>query len=873
MRTGISTLDDMIGGEILPGHSILLRGGPGSGKTTLALQIIAKHLSADKKRRAVFISLETSPRTALEYATQNYGFQFENSRCVCIDSLTLDGYVDREDPDPVAHLVKCLGDHIGQGQGNNVETLVVIDSLNVLVKRVSKPVQNERQVLASLVSKIQDNPTLGSAILLYIGEYYPSDEASLVSESFFCDIDILLSAEPVVGESGKPARQVSNLGYDMQRRIQSDTDESVTQAIEIRSFCRVLKSRHSRNQSRRCSYEIAPHHGMKFLETYPGDGQFIMFAENAPQSLIWDEFVQNEVRCTFPALRYERFGRPRLQGLFVRERRHLAVPEQSDMILTCLDTYWIRWYIELWQRANIREFVEVCLGKDEAPKTDAVMAAIVRTIHQSLEQDEFRFDTQLAEALAGLERSEQQSWPLTTEKRSSLIQARTRAQKFFQTGDGQFGLFRPLEEEEIRLFGESKAKIISELENPQLGWPVHRTRPNDPRLLSIPYNANVGFLVCRTDLLTNQLGQLERATLQKAIYAFFEDQRNALEEYQKRFEKRERILLPSKEDVEKEISKLVNDLFSHKPPKTWEEVLALCTVSGKHRHFLIETVTLSSYLSTLLEFLWATGADLIIDGNYEIKDEIKLRQHLFQAFYLVARMFSEKIIPQDSTLDANLFGRRFGDEEVKTQQDWLFARHWYSTLVDVLTAKKHTERGDDWEWTPPSGCALEIAPIPRTLASYVQESKDNKVPQHHSCWGEWHFALVRGSENKALAIDLINNLMSSYKIRERAFRNAALPTVDKFYDRYKNARCLDMPERHDLTLPTISYGELREQVFKDAKSRSQMFDFTHCMAVFHSLLEYIQGSPDKVLPSLGDEVDGVVRKIKEFRNSPILHHL
>ncbi|MCX7012903.1 MAG: AAA family ATPase [Candidatus Sumerlaeota bacterium] len=40
MKTGVPGLDDLLGGGLLAGRSLLLKGAPGSGKTTLGLQML-----------------------------------------------------------------------------------------------------------------------------------------------------------------------------------------------------------------------------------------------------------------------------------------------------------------------------------------------------------------------------------------------------------------------------------------------------------------------------------------------------------------------------------------------------------------------------------------------------------------------------------------------------------------------------------------------------------------------------------------------------------------------------------------------------------------------------------------------------------------
>ena len=57
-RTGIKSLDDMLGGGLYP-EIYILAAEPGAGKTTLALQI-ADRIAQHGNRRAVFVSLEMS---------------------------------------------------------------------------------------------------------------------------------------------------------------------------------------------------------------------------------------------------------------------------------------------------------------------------------------------------------------------------------------------------------------------------------------------------------------------------------------------------------------------------------------------------------------------------------------------------------------------------------------------------------------------------------------------------------------------------------------------------------------------------------------------------------------------------------------------
>jgi hypothetical protein len=48
-----------------------------------------------------------------------------------------------------------------------------------------------------------------------------------------------------------------------------------------------------------------------------------------------------------------------------------------------------------------------------------------------------------------------------------------------------------------------------------------------------------------------------------------------------------------------------------------------------------------------------------------------------------------------------------------------------------------------------------------------------------------------------------------------------------------------MPVRKKIEPPDWTYNKLRETLFKHAKSRSQIFDYHHCITEFHSVMEYI----------------------------------
>ncbi len=62
VATGITGLDEMLSGGFLPGTCILVRGAPGTGKTTLALQYLV-HGATRYKQPGLWISFEEFPQS------------------------------------------------------------------------------------------------------------------------------------------------------------------------------------------------------------------------------------------------------------------------------------------------------------------------------------------------------------------------------------------------------------------------------------------------------------------------------------------------------------------------------------------------------------------------------------------------------------------------------------------------------------------------------------------------------------------------------------------------------------------------------------------------------------------------------------------
>ncbi len=952
----------------------------------------------------------------------------------------------------------------------------------------------------------------------FTGEYHYKDvtKESAVSESFFCDVEIALFSEPIVVAREYESQYESPVGSNTLSLL----GEKV-KSIQTQSFCRVLKSRRTPNQARRCAYDIVTGKGVSFYETYPGDGHLVLFYENAQEHEIWRTLFHRDAPTLYPALRCDSFDRSSLQRISAAQRRFRYVPQRTDMYLSSFDNYWLNWYSEMCLKANIADILKRELQIDDfrAPE----MAALLNEIHAGISKikgqvkfhedlwnvlkgrfmslprsafdgffsgllDQLRLNAQAAgaagkgreanrpclrclwtrrllsemlsllcenkegqgptkddfvrlcraarddpvsetkeiygfksetarlvqDALRICQESQEDSncahgppgshfanpgslrrflqgkhrpaclwkttirayvgrlfwWVKDPRERSKVAnaiamglgnhifgeilprriinqlniingcllprQGLNREEWVVKLGRvflesvqpaARYRLVTPVLCDKLRLFGERRSEVIAEMEchQPDAKRPVHRpwhlfSLRDQNKYSSIPYNANIGFIVYRREIVSDFYGDLQKDNGYREKY---------VKRIQKLIDEQNGCLLKACKGVKtvevprKRIEALVNQSCGQGHPQTWEEIIAFflephpalvqryrrgdaeedksahrrliippgVLISGtdggeteaisRKSHFLIETRTPDTYLCTMLEFIWSCGADLRIFPDYTIQSCEKTLPELMRAFYLLRLMFQHGIIPTNSTLEVNEFSRVYGDVDGRWregQADWVFARHWYSTLVDILSAPKKGKSHpvtteEDYQWQQ-KGAKLDIMPIPVSISNYLEHGGQD-VP-HVSCWGDWHFGVLSGTENEELSIHLINELMSSDRICERAFANAAIPTVEAFYDHYGDNPCLHFPVRRDITLPhEWTYKRLRDELFKHAKSRSQIFDYHHCIRELHSVMEYVRTLPQGTDAPLDSEklmgkLNGALDKIRGFKDKPFL---
>ncbi len=1036
MKTHIDALDEMLGlnrvlnnlevSASIPRHLVLLlRGAPGSGKTTLGIQILANHLKAQSENNpgstnmGLFFTLEVGQQTfrnqsfearigkdlanvikaSAEAPSQNSGdkyptlFFFErddlaNELPFTNNAERMKEAVDRFLEDSIKARIPYEF-KINKKERNGI---ILVDSINVLADLVRGKMQKPDQIFDLRMLLHQFSQTLlkyfHRATVILIGEHHAQGglEESLVAESFGCDIEILLTTEPIAGHANLSPDAAAPLGYSIERRLHGHYSPSggppgslvldEPQRVESRSFCRILKSRYSPNQSRRCAYDIVPGRGVVFSETLAGDGGILLVFENKKQEEFWQEFIRRDVPLQFPALRYALFDRPGVQRIFATARRMQQFPQKTDLLLVSFDTYWVNWYWQLCQRTALHESINHAFdqGLDKLrrleplpvsahkgnpgdyridfddEKTRELWANAIAQVDLKFTDAQQETTRRLNYAMDIPRHAKLSASPPDFKELSGEVIKILRSQPFNDSplaellkevgrpGDDfaahleanlvdvwrklakkEFGVLHLIPRNKLRLFGEARSTFIPELKmSPHdalsddiatspvaegnatyvpfnrrryipTHWPTCLELASD-YYVSIPYNANVSFLVYRKDLLEAVTQEIKRKgnidVLGNSFKAFCGAQIDALDQFRKQrnCEMPEHCAsLRGKVDgwwreIECNLAK-----DSPSPPKSWEELVVFCS-AVKGRHFIIDTDSYDTFLCTFLEFYWGTGLKFSIGPDYATEGNAEeMLDAIFLAFYLLKHLFGQGIIERQSSLDPGKFGVRFNDERVKEGADnfpeqpiksdeWLFARHWYSTLVNSLTAKLPLL--EQYCWDPKFGAKdqqaiLGIAPLPGCLVGAAFSGKP--LPKVAS-WGEWHFAVLNGSENETLAVDLINNFMSSQNVYERAMSCAALPTVQEFYERYSDSPCFNLPERDNIILPGTTFGEMKETIFKNARTRGNIFDFRHCLRELHPILLRVQNFPQIGVPELGEMVIKSVRRIRDHRNHLMLIH-
>ena len=147
ISTGITGLDDLLGGGLTPGRLYLVEGTPGAGKTTLGLQFLLEGRA--RGERGLFITLSET-NEELEAVAASHGWSLDG-----IEFFELTSAENLSSPDREVTLLHPWEVELGEtvqlitDQADRVApTRVVFDSVSEMRLLAEEPLRFRRQVLA-----------------------------------------------------------------------------------------------------------------------------------------------------------------------------------------------------------------------------------------------------------------------------------------------------------------------------------------------------------------------------------------------------------------------------------------------------------------------------------------------------------------------------------------------------------------------------------------------------------------------------------------------------------------------------------------------------------------------------------------------------
>lgn len=146
-RTGVSGLDDVLNGGLIPHRLYLIEGNPGAGKTTLALQYLLEGIKNGEK--CLYITLSET-REELTAGAKSHGFSIEQIEIIELipDDKELDGSSQVTMYHPSEVELNETTKRILEAVQRVNPSRVVFDSLSELRLLAQSSLRYRRQILA-----------------------------------------------------------------------------------------------------------------------------------------------------------------------------------------------------------------------------------------------------------------------------------------------------------------------------------------------------------------------------------------------------------------------------------------------------------------------------------------------------------------------------------------------------------------------------------------------------------------------------------------------------------------------------------------------------------------------------------------------------
>ncbi|NJF24184.1 ATPase domain-containing protein [Thermococcus sp. Bubb.Bath] len=219
ISTGVEGLDKMLNGGLIPGRAYLVEGGPGAGKTTLAMHFLMEGVRNGEK--CLYIALE-EPIPSLKEDMRAFGFELDNPNLRLIDAT------------PVGEKRSVFADILYEDFAVSFEKLTRSISEELKTESYSRIVIDP---ITMLKLTIKDELKYRRAFMAFL-KVLANYDATVIftSELSECDIEEYLVSGViqlrVVEQNGKPLRGIKirkfrGSSFDEEARPYKITDKGI----------------------------------------------------------------------------------------------------------------------------------------------------------------------------------------------------------------------------------------------------------------------------------------------------------------------------------------------------------------------------------------------------------------------------------------------------------------------------------------------------------------------------------------------------------------------------------------------------------------------------------------------------------------------
>ncbi|WP_365941933.1 ATPase domain-containing protein [Thermococcus sp.] len=160
ISTGVKGLDKMLNGGLIPGRAYLIKGGPGTGKTTLCMHFLMEGVKNGEK--VLYITLE-EPIEILREDMRGLGFDIDSPLFVGIDATPVkekrsffEGMHYEEFAKGFTELVRAIKERLEE----DIFTRVVIDPITMIRLTIKDELDYRRTFIGFLKEIAKYNVTL-----------------------------------------------------------------------------------------------------------------------------------------------------------------------------------------------------------------------------------------------------------------------------------------------------------------------------------------------------------------------------------------------------------------------------------------------------------------------------------------------------------------------------------------------------------------------------------------------------------------------------------------------------------------------------------------------------------------------------------------